>query len=272
MSTLKAIYRPPDAENAADEGILRRTWKRIRPPRAAHSEQWLAARCDRFKEAYERVFSLTVLGLATEGNLDTAHDALNSLRAEVLRREMGPIKNAYMRNLGRPALAAGIVLLLLFLLYDKSPGFFAALCGGEAGLPRLACDPVEGKEFRALFPNEVYEYRAIFLLLAGCMMGTWASFAARKVKLAFSDLAELEQDALAPRMRLLFTGVLTFIFALVFLTGLVQVEIGGFSTERLAGDGLVAILMGTFFGLLEQALPAAVMERARGFVETVTAK
>jgi hypothetical protein len=272
IGTLKAIYRPPEPDNPEDDGFWRRTWKSVRPQQAPHNDQWYAARATRFNEAYDRLYSLTVLGLATDVDLAIADAALNSLRADVVRREAGPIKNAYMRKLGRPAMAAGIILILLFLLYDKSPGFFATICDSNWGLVRLACDPVVGKEYRALFPNEMYEYRAIFLLLAGCMMGTWASFAARKVTLVFSDLAELEQDALAPRMRLVFTGVLTFILSLVFLTGLVQIEIGGFSTKRLVSDGLVAILIGAFFGLLEQALPAAVMDRARGFVETVNAK
>ena len=101
------------------------------------------------------------------------------------------------------------------------------------------------------------------------MMGTWASFAARKVTLTFDDLAELEQDRLSPAMRLIFTGVLTFIFALTFLTGMVQIEIGGFRTSDLMRDGVVAMLAGAFFGLLEQSLPAAIMERARTFSDSI---
>jgi hypothetical protein len=59
---------------------------------------------------------------------------------------------------------------------------------------------------------------------------------------------------------------------LVFLTNMVQVSIGEFSTASLQTDGLAAFLVGAFFGLLEQSLPTAVMERARGFVEAVNAK
>lgn len=272
IGTLKAIYRPPEPDNPEDDGFWRRTWKSVRPPQAPQNDQWYAARATRFNEAYDRLYSLTVLGLATDVDLAIADAALNSLRADVVRREAGPIKNAYMRKLGRPALAAGIFLIFLFLLYDKSPGFFATICDSKLWITGLACDPVEGTQYRALFPNEIYEYRMILLLLAGCMMGTWASFAARKVTLVFSDLAELEQDALAPRMRLVFTGVLTFIFSLVFLTEILPVRIEGFSVKRLLNDGTFALLIGAFFGLLEQALPAAVMDRTRGFVETVNAK
>lgn len=271
LSTLKAIYRPQATEDEQQGVGGLRQFLTYSGPRSGPVQD---ERRIRFDESYERLFSLTVLGLATAGNhLATADAALDTLRADILRREAGPIKNTYMRKLGRPALVAATALVGLYLLYDKSPGFYASVCEtGKADFHRLVCASVDGDRFRALFPSEAYRYRNIFLLLAGCMMGTWASFAARKVTLLFSDLAELEQDQLAPKMRLVFTGVLTFIFALVFMTNLVHIEIGGFSTKGLIHDGVVALLIGTFFGLLEQALPAAVMDRARGFVETINTK
>lgn len=136
----------------------------------------------------------------------------------------------------------------------------------------MPCFAADDGMITALFPSELYELRNLFVLMAGCMMGTWASFGARKIVLTFDDLAELEQDNLSPVMRLIFTGALTLILALVFLTGIVQVEIGDFETKSLASNGLIAFLIGAFFGLLEQSLPAAVMERARGFLDSASAK
>jgi hypothetical protein len=277
LSVLKAIYRP--VEHAAARKTLGGLIERLASPVDRRSKAWREEREARFNEAFERLFSLTVLGLGTDdadgttvGKLGIASGALESLRADVLRREAGPIKNSYMKKLGYPALFAGVVFLLLFLLYEKSPGFFAAVCGARSWYPSFFCPATGAESFGALFPSEIYQFRHLFVLMAGCMMGTWASFAARKVTLTFDDLAELEQDRLSPPMRLTFTGTLTFIFALTFLTGMVQIEIGGFRTADLASNGLVALLAGAFFGLLEQSLPTAIMERARNFSDSIGTK
>jgi hypothetical protein len=50
---------------------------------------------------------------------------------------------------------------------------------------------------------------------------------------------------------------------------MVQVEIGDFRTAELDSNGLVALLAGAFFGLLEQSLPAAIMDRARSFSDSI---
>ena len=274
LSVLKAIYRPAQQADAG-KGIAGWIERRVTPAQP-RGKEWREERIARFNEAYEQLFSLTALALGTDdppgtasGKLSVAKGALEALRADVRRREAGPIKNSYMKKLGYPALVAATAFLLLFLLYEKSPGFFAAACGPRSWYPDLLCPARPGAGITALFPSEVYQYRHLFVLLAGCMMGTWASFAARKVTLTFDDLAELEQDRLSPAMRLIFTGVLTFIFALTFLTGMVQIEIGGFRTSDLARDGVVAMLAGAFFGLLEQSLPAAIMERARTFSDSI---
>ena len=93
-----------------------------------------------------------------------------------------------------------------------------------------------------------------------------------KVTLAFTDLAELEGDRLAPRMRLLFTGSLAVVFSLFFITGVVEFRFSSMSTGQIMQSGTVALLIGLIFGLLEQSLPAAVMDRARGVFETGKAK
>jgi hypothetical protein len=274
LSVLKAIYRP--VEHVAPRKGIGGWLERLAAPVQKRSKAWLDERTTRFNEAFERLFSLTALGLGTDdadgtstARLTVASGALESLRADVLRREAGGIKNDYMKKLGYPALVAAVVFVGLFLLYEKSPNFFATVCRPREWYSSLLCLPPGRGGFAVLFPSEVYHYRHLFVLLAGCMMGTWASFAARKVMLTFDDLAELEQDRLSPVMRLTFTAVLTLIFALTFLTGMVQVEIGEFRTAELAGNGLVALLAGAFFGLLEQSLPAAILDRARTFSDSI---
>lgn len=269
LGVLKAIYSKPEPVEAATD-LFGRIQQLFTFPEKENQPRQLE-REKRFEEFYTRLFSLTKLGLGTDDvPLDIASDALRTLRADVVRREGGIIKNNYMKKLGWPAMMAGLIFMALFLLYEKSPGAMAKLCQlpyyGAVFCSTKAADTL------ALFPSEAYELRHLFLLLAGCMLGTWASFAGRKVSLSFDDLAELEQDRLSPTMRLIFTGALTLILSLVFLTNMVQVSIGEFSTASLQTDGLAAFLVGAFFGLLEQSLPTAVMERARGFVEAVNAK
>lgn len=278
MSTLKAIYRSvePREVRSGLSGIA----DRLHNLSHVRTEAQKAQRSARFNEAYDRLFGIAVLGLGTQDTQEAlrrkvsiASGALDGLRADVRAREAAWIKNGYMKKLGIPALMAGLLFALLFLVYEKSPGFFTSGCNAGETLKWLLpdnCTPQEGGI--ALFPNELYYLRHLFLLMAGCMMGTWASFAARNVVLTFDDLAELEQDSLSPVMRLTFTGVLTLIFALIFVTGMIQVEVGGFKTAELTRDGTVAFLAGAFFGLLEQRLPAAIMDKAKGFMDAASGK
>ena len=117
-------------------------------------------------------------------------------------------------------------------------------------------------------PPEIYAYRHAFILWTGCMAGAWASFASRKVKLGFYDLGNLEEDSISPPLRLLFAAVLTAFLLLIFATGFANVVVGGFDASRILGSGSTALLVGAFAGLSEQALPAAVMQRAQAFLST----
>jgi hypothetical protein len=198
-----------------------------------------------FDTAFEKLLSLTAAGLGTlQADPAVADAALDALQSEVVDREAGRMKNAYMIRLGIPALLAATAFAAMYFVYQYVPP-------------------------RGRWPAEIYNYRHVFLVLSGCMMGTWASFAARKVVLGFLDLAVLEQDRLDPKLRLIFTGVLTIFLTLVIVTGMVDIVIGGFHASRLVGSGTVALLMGALAGLTEQTLPAALLDRARSFVQAV---
>jgi hypothetical protein len=101
------------------------------------------------------------------------------------------------------------------------------------------------------------------------MVGAWASFATRKVILSFRDLVALEEDRVEPQLRLLFTGLLTVILSLIFLTGVADVEVGSFQASSLLDSGTVALLLGAFAGLAEKALPSAVLSRASSVITAV---
>lgn len=195
-----------------------------------------------FNEAFGKLHSLAALGLAGEKpDTNVANAALDSLHAEIVNREGGRVKNGYMIRLGLPAFIAAILSTSLYMLY----------------------------EYWVIWPDEVFRYRNIFLVLAGCMAGTWASFAGRKLVLNFFDLAVLEKDQLDPVLRLLFVSVLTTILVLIFTTGLIDVVIGNFKASALLSSGSVAVLVGAFAGISEQTLPNVILQRAKGFVDGV---
>lgn len=195
----------------------------------------------RFDEAFVRLLHLAKVGLQGEKPaVVEARAALEALKTEIVNREGGRIKNGYMLKLGQWALGFALVSLLAYFVCDQHP---------------------------SIPPDEIYRYRRAFLVWSGCMAGAWASFAARKVVLSFFDLAQLEEDRLDPALRLVFVGVLTMFLVLVFATGFANVIVGGFSAASLLTSGSTAMLVGALAGLSEQALPAAMMERARAVVD-----
>ncbi len=191
-------------------------------------------------EAVAKLIKLAQLGLVGPSPATSeAASALIAFKRDVAGREAGRIKNDYMIQLGAWALGFGLACVIAFFVCDH---------------------------FRTLPPEQIYRYRNVFLVLVGCMAGAWASFASRKVILAFEDLAALEDDKMEPPLRLLFTAVLTVILSLVFCTGFANVVIGGFTASKLMTSGSVALLVGALAGLGEKALPAAMMQRANSFV------
>jgi hypothetical protein len=190
----------------------------------------------KLREAVAKLLALCQVGLVGDNaSPAVALDALRALESDIVEREAGPIKNQYMRKLGGWSALFGLVGLAAYFTYDHFPSL-----------------PFE----------QIERYRNIFLVWAGCMAGAWASFASRKATLAFSDLVALEEDRVEPQLRLLFTGVLTIILALIFITGAADIHIGTFRASSLMRSGSVALLLGAFAGLAEKALPSAVMSRA----------
>ncbi len=194
----------------------------------------------KFNEAFAKLLQLAQLGLVGETPATAiARSALLSLKAEIVDREAGQIKNAYMIKLGSWAALFGSLSFAGYFVFDAHPEW-----------------P----------PNELYAYRHVLLLWAGCVAGTWASFASRKVVLQFADLSALEADRVEPPLRLIFATLLTTFLALVFTTHLADVVVGGFRASDLLNSGSTALLVGGFAGLAEMALPAAMMQRAQAFL------
>ena len=179
--------------------------------------------------------------VGSKASVTVAEAALDSLQAEIVDREAGRVKNDYMLKLGYWAMCFGLATGALYFLVDG---------------------------YGAVFPRQLFRYRAFFLLWTGCMIGAWCSFASRKVVLTFFDLGQLEEDRIDPPLRLIFAGLLTSVMGLVFVTGFANVVIGTFEAAKILQSGSVALLAGALSGMAEKALPAAVMQRAQSLFKS----
>lgn len=184
-----------------------------------------------FNEAFDKLLSLAQVGLVgPKASTPVAAEALSGLHAEIVDREAGRVKNAYVRKLGSwAAWLAGI---------SACVGFIAADVSTDRTIP---------------------SYCALWV---GCMLGTWLSFSVRKVRLGFFDLAQVEDDQLDPGLRLIFTGSLTVVLGLVLQNSLVQITVGEFSAREFLSEYTAALLLGSLAGLAEKALPSHLAEKA----------
>ena len=196
----------------------------------------------KFDEAYDQLLALSQVGLVgVKASPATATLALRTLEQDIVAREAGPIKNTYMKRLGFVALiSAGVG----FVVYAWAPFIDR--------IPTANMTP----------------FRNAGLVWIGAMAGAWSSFATRKVVISFADLSLLEEDRLEPSLRLIFTGLLTLMLALMFRTGLVDVRIGAFAASAFLQSGTIALLVGAFAGLSEKALPTAIASRATAILAT----
>jgi hypothetical protein len=157
--------------------------------------------------------------------------ALKGFRDYFVTREAGYVKNSYVFALGVWSVSALVLSLLLYLLIPILPSI------------------------RDLIGN----YRNFFLLFAGVSIGTWLSFALRRVVLSFSDLAVLEEDRLKPQYRILFMIALSLVIGF-FYTHAIEITIGGFKASM--GQGSAAFLIGALCGIAERTIASAVSKRA----------
>jgi len=189
-----------------------------------------------------RIFLRQLISLAQAGLVgshaqpEVAMRALASLRADVVAREGGRIKNRYMRELGRYALAFCGIPLLSYVVFS--------LVAPEQHLA------------------------GFMLLWVGCMAGVWLSYGYRKTTIGFADLAIPESDRLDPPLRLFFAGLLTLVFGILLYKNVVSIEIAGFKTQDIGGDPAVALLIGVLCGISELVLPAKVAKKAEELIGT----
>ena len=191
----------------------------------------------RFREYFVPLLALAQTGLVGDfAQPALAVRALSSLKAEIVAREAGQVKNAYMRRLGWTA--------LLFAV----PAIAAAV-------------------WLSSFHHDLLMLSNFLLLWAGCMVGVWLSFGARKTVLRFEELHVLEQDRLEPAIRLLFAGLLTLLLGLLFHLKVLEVNFGGASSSALADNWEIALVVGALAGFSEQLLSPAITKQASALIK-----
>lgn len=190
-----------------------------------------------FRMLFRQLLSLAQAGLVgAHAQPEIAMRALASLRADVVAREGGKVKNRYMRELGRYA---------------------AAFCGIPLATYAL---------FQVLAPG--LHITGFMLLWVGCMAGVWLSYGYRKTTLSFADLAIPESDRLDPPLRLAFAGLLTLVLGLLLYKNVISIEIAGFKTDDIGVDPAVSLLIGVLCGISELILPAKVAKKAEELIGT----
>jgi hypothetical protein len=190
----------------------------------------------KFAQVFHPLLSLAQCGLVgSSAQPEVARLALVQLRAEVIAREAGNVKNQYLRRLGQRAAwfaaPAVIVGTILYLWLGVNP------------------------------------YSSFCALWTGCMAGVWLSFGARKTVLGFEDLSIPETDRLEPSIRLIFAGLLTLILGLLFFKKAIIVTVGSVDTSELGVDIPVALIVGCLAGFSELALPGRVAKQAALFLD-----
>lgn len=185
---------------------------------------------------------------AAAPQVGVATQMLEGLKREIVMREAGPFKAKALRKLGKYA---------------------AAVAGGALAIALLAegLNPAPGPTPPAWLNDPDYPLiRSLALLVAGCSVGVWLSVGMRRPTVEFDELAKDDQDRLGPGIRLAFAAALTLVLAAMFHARVLVLAIGQLSTTEVFTSPLVALLVGVFCGLSEQALSARVLGQANQFV------
>jgi hypothetical protein len=167
---------------------------------------------------------------------------LQGLKNEFVSLEADSVKNQYVRLLGRHVMLGVAIFVMVYVGLLVAPVWF----------PKVSV-PIP--------------FTLFLLLAAGACVGTWLSFAIRRVILQFEDLALLEDDRLDPTSRLFFVVLLTLIVGLLIVTKMVGIKIGEVSLDL--SQETMAILIGLLCGISERALAGVVKTRADEFVGRV---
>lgn len=198
-----------------------------------------------FIKAFEQLFYIAKTGLESDrAQPSLASKALTQFKKEIVDRESGKKKNEYLKQLGIRALIGCIPLLIIGSLINY-----------------LSCKNVHCD---CILSNYIAN---LLILVSGTMVGVWLSFAITRTYIGFDDLAIIEKDRLEPTLRLLFTGVLSIIFGLLFVKNSIEIKLGDLSSHDIINDPVTAFLIGTILGLNEKIIGSTLTKKTADIIK-----
>lgn len=216
-----------------------------------------------FKEEFERLLAIAHGAFSGEfAQVGHARANLEAYKRELVRRVGPAVKNAYQRELAKAAAVASVLLILLGVAMRG-----ALEIGRRSGW--VVESEADGKPVLSVAAAAQWspEYSPLHFafLLAACMWGIWLSFSVRSMDFGFEQLQHPESDMMRPWSRLLTFGLLALILALFFQMGILVISIGGFSTNQISNNLLMAMFVGLGLGFIDRTLPAEVRRRIDDF-------
>ncbi|HET7877057.1 MAG TPA: hypothetical protein VFN71_16155 [Methylomirabilota bacterium] len=182
-----------------------------------------------YNEFINRVLQAATVGCVAR-HVDTrlAAEALEQIRADVVRRKGRTITYRYLSALAGWALA-GVAVGLLLVFAER---FFPGLTG--------------------------YGW-----VIMGSMGGAWISVAVTRRDISFEGTQDFLDFRYEPFIRVLFVGCLTSVLALFLQLKILSLAIGGVDLAAFPDHIGWALVLGVIAGIGEKALSVQVIERAR---------
>jgi hypothetical protein len=183
-----------------------------------------------FEEFIQRITQAGFAGCVAD-NVDPtlAGEALEQIRADIVRRAGTPLVYRYLRALALWALVGSILGLATI---HFGAGYWPVLKG-------YGC------------------------VLIGAMAGAWFSIAASRWQIAFDTIPDYPDFHLEPVIRMLFVAMVAAAFALFLHLAIITVKIGNVDLASFTDSISVALLVGFIAGISQRALSVQLIDRAQ---------
>lgn len=196
---------------------------------------------------YSQILTIAQAGLVPQNAQPAiSYKALQQLKEEIVNIKSGEVKNSYFKLLGVQAIKLAWIPLAIALIVKLFNYYFS--------IPTF---------------NDLNVFANFSLMWTACMAGIWLSFGARKTILTFEELTTIEEDRLEPIMRLIFTGVISLVFGLLFFKQAVTINFGSVSSKDIQNDSFTAMIFGVLLGLSEQVLGKKITKKAATILDKI---
>ena len=185
---------------------------------------------DQFKEFMTRVTQAGFAGCVAKNVATTlARDALEQIRADIVRRVGTPLTYRYLATLA-----------------------MWAVLGVAVGVPMIFVG--------ALIQRDTHGYG---LVLIGAMVGGWFSVARSRWQIAFDTIPGYLDRYYEPFVRLLFVGIVAEVFALFLRLGIIAIKIGNADLSTFVIGITVPLVVGFIAGISERMLSVELVDRVQ---------